>query len=196
MRGLRNFLLYRQQYGNRGTMNILNMTKREKMLFYITVSVVAIWAGQKYVVQPILDSKAVFGNKYASSIAKLEKYQKLVDGENIIKDKFSKIASNVGVSGSIDEEIAKFLTEIESIAGLSGVAIYEIKPASEDETDIYIKLQSDMEIEGDISEILDFMRKIKNSASLMAAEKLTLSAKQSGSSLIKCRILVSKVIIN
>jgi len=177
-------------------MNILNMTKREKMLFYITVSVVAIWAGQKYVVQPILDSKAVFGNKYASSIAKLEKYQKLVDGENIIKDKFSKIASNVGVSGSIDEEIAKFLTEIESIAGLSGVAIYEIKPASEDETDIYIKLQSDMEIEGDISEILDFMRKIKNSASLMAAEKLTLSAKQSGSSLIKCRILVSKVIIN
>jgi hypothetical protein len=95
MRGYRNFLLYRQQYGKRGTMNILNMTKREKMLFYITVSVVAIWAGQKYVVQPILDSKAVFGNKYASSIAKLEKYQKLVDGE-ISSRTVRKIASMLG----------------------------------------------------------------------------------------------------
>jgi len=176
-------------------MNILNMTKREKMLFYLTISVVIIWGGQKYLVQPMLDSKAVLDDKYVFSIAKLEKYQRLVDKEDIIKNKFNKIASNAAISGSKDEEIAKFLTEIESIADLSGVAIYEIKPASEDETDIYIKLRSDMEIEGDISGILNFIRKIKSSASMMAAENLTLSAKQSGSSLIKCRILVSKIII-
>ena len=176
-------------------MNMFNLTKRERLLFVVTVAAVAVWLGQRFLVKPVLDAKAGLDSKIESSTVKLEKGRRLIGREAIIKDNYNRMASMAKFSGSEEEETAKFLTEVESTAGSSGIRVNEIKPLPVQKKDLYVKFQCELEVEGEMFQVAGFMKNIRSSNSVFAIEKLTLSAKQSGSNLLRCRIVVSKIAI-
>ncbi|MFA5316065.1 MAG: type 4a pilus biogenesis protein PilO [Dehalococcoidales bacterium] len=176
-------------------MNMFNLTKRERLLFVVTVAAVAVWLGQRFLVKPVLDAKAGLDSKIESSTVKLEKGRRLIGREAIIKDNYNRMASMAKFSGSEEEETAKFLTEVESTAGSSGIRVNEIKPLPAQKKDLYVKFQCELEVEGEMAQIAGFMKNVRSSKSILAIEKFTLTSKQSGSNLLRCRLVVSKISI-
>jgi Tfp pilus assembly protein PilO len=176
-------------------MNMFNLSKRERTLFIFTIAAVVIWLGQRFVVNPILNIRSGLDSKIESSTVKLEKGKRLIGKEAIIKDNYNNIAAPAKFSGSEEEETAKFLTEVESTAGSSGIRVNEIKPLPAQKKDLYVKFQCELEVEGEMTQIAGFMRNVRSSKSILAIEKITLTSKQSGSNLLRCRIVVSKISI-
>lgn len=176
-------------------MNIFNLSKRERLLFIITVTAVAFWLGQRFLLKPILNIRSGLDSKIESSAIKLEKGRRLIGRETVIKDNYSKIAATAKFSGSEEEETARFLTEVESTAGSSGIRVNEIKPLPMQKNDLYMKFQCELEVEGEMAQIAGYMKGIRASKSVLAIEKFTISSKQSGINLLRCRLVVSKISI-
>jgi len=176
-------------------MTFLNLSMREGKLFYLTLAVVVIWIGQAFIVKPISVKWKRLNERIAADSLKLEKSERLIGKKDSIKSDYEKAASAVKMAGSEEEEMAGFLTEIEFLANSTGVHFNEIKPLPIKKFDLYKKFFVDLELEGEISQISAFMRQMQNSPHLLAIDKLTLGSKQAGKSMLKCRMIISKIAI-
>ena len=174
-------------------MTLLNLSMRERKLFYITVIAIILWTCQALVIKPLSIKWRQLDDKLAADRLKLEKGERLIAKKNSITDDYGKLASTAKMAGSAEEEMAVFLTEIESLGNTTGVHINEIKPLPMKQFELYRKFYADLELEGEISQISDFMRNIQDSPHMLVIDKLSLGSKQAGTSSLKCRVTISKL---
>jgi Tfp pilus assembly protein PilO len=176
-------------------MTFFNLSKRESRLFFLTLAVIIVWAGQAFLVKPVSSKWKRLDDEIAADTLKLEKSERMIRRGKSIKGDYEKAAASIKMSGTEEEEMAKFLTEIESLANSTGVHINEIKPLPTQKPSLYRKFYADLELEGEMAQISGFMRSVQNSPHLLAIDKLSLSSKQAESSLLLCRIVISKIAI-
>lgn len=177
-------------------MKLLNLSNRENKLFYIGLTVIALLLAQAVVIEPLATKWRQLDTKIAADKIKLEKINALIRGKDSITSDYENSVSAVKMAGSTEEEMAKFLTEIESIANSSSVHINEIKPLPAKKFELYRKFYADIELEGEMAQISDLMRQIQDSAHLLAIDRLSLSSTQvAGVSFLKCRVVISKIAV-
>lgn len=176
-------------------MRFLNLTGRELKLFYLTLAVLIAWFGQRYFAGPAWTRWQGLEEEIHAKELKLEKSERLIKkGASFAKD-YEGFESSFRMSGSKEEEMAKFLTEIESLAKSSAVRVTQIKPLPERKSGLYEKFYAELELEGEMSGVSRYMLEVENSPSLLTIEKLSITAKQGGNGLLKCRAVVSKISI-
>ncbi len=171
------------------------LSQREKRLFYLTISLIAILFIYRFIIKAVVVNWKDLNEKISVSSLKLEKSRKILNLKNRIQRDYEKYASSVKMAGSEEEEMAKFLTEIESLARFSSVHISGIKPLPIKKVDFYKKYVVELEAEGDIKQVSKFIYDIQNSPQLLKIDKFSLRTKGAGTNLLKCNILVSKVLI-
>jgi ribosomal protein S10 len=172
-----------------------NLSQREKRLFYLTAGLIASLFIYRFVINPIVVNWMGLDKRIGAGGLKLEKSQKILNLKGRIQRDYERYASSVKMSGSEEEEMAKFLTEIESLARSSSVHISGIKPLPIKKVDFYKKYVVELEAEGDIKQVSKFIYDIQNSQQLLKIDKFSLGTKGAGTNLLKCNILVSKVLI-
>ncbi|MDD5072492.1 MAG: type 4a pilus biogenesis protein PilO [Candidatus Omnitrophica bacterium] len=177
-------------------MTLLNLSGRESKLFYLTLAVIVAWAAQAFILKPVSTKWKRLNDEIAADTLKLEKSERLIGRTGPITGDYEKAASALRMAGSAEEEMAKFLTEIESLANTTGVHINEIKPLPTKKFSLYRKFYAGLELEGDMIQISDFMRKVQNSAHLLAIDRLSLNPKQARSNILRCGIVISKIAIH
>ncbi|MDD4879547.1 MAG: type 4a pilus biogenesis protein PilO [Candidatus Omnitrophica bacterium] len=176
-------------------MTFLNLSNRESRLFYLTLAVIVAWAAQAFVLKPVSTKWKRLNDEIAANSLKLEKSERLIGRVGPITGDYEKAAASLKMTGSAEEEMAKFLTEIESLANTTGVHINEIKPLPTKKYSLYRKFYADLELEGDMAQISVFMRKVQSSPHLLAIDKLSLNPKQAGSNILRCGIVICKIAI-
>lgn len=174
-------------------MTFLNLSRRESRLFYLTLAVIIVWAGQALLIKPFLEKWKRLDEEIAADRLKLERSERLIMRKESINSDYQKAAASIRMSGTAEEEMARFLTEIESLANSTGVHINEIKPLPTKQLGLYKKFYADLELEGEMVQISRFMRSVQSSPNLLAIYKLSLSSKQAGSKLLLCRVVISKI---
>ena len=112
--------------------------------------------------------------------ARLQKYQSLVEGKYL----------------SDEEEMAFMLSELEIATGKAGTTLINIKPHAPIQIAFYKKYQADVEIIGNISNLLDFLHRIRASKQLLRIDKLNLAPYKEESGILKANILVARVIVS
>jgi len=173
----------------------LNLSKRESKLFYLTVIAVLFLLGHNFVVKPLMAKWNKVDEKIKEGNLKLEKGERLAGKEKSITSDYDRIAAAIKMKGSQEEEMAGFLTEIESLANSTGVHINEIKPLPAKQFDLYKKFYTDLELEGEMAQISDFMRRVQDSPHILAIDKLSLGSKEAGTSTLRCRLVISKIAV-
>lgn len=176
-------------------MTFLNLSGRESRLFYLTLAVIVACAAQALILKPVSIKWKRLNEEIAADSLKLEKSERLIGRKGPITSDYEKAAAAVKMMGSAEEEMAKFLTEIESLANAAGVHINEIKPLPTKKFNLYKKFYADLGLEGDMAQISNFMRKVQDSPQLLAIDKLSLNPKQAGSNILRCGIVISKIAI-
>lgn len=172
-----------------------NLSQREKRLFYLTIGLIAALFIYRFVIRPVVVTWKGLDEKISVTNLKFEKSQKMLSLKGRIQRDYEKYASSVKMAASEEEEMAKFLTEIESLARSSSVHISGIKPLPIKKVDFYKKYIVELEAEGDINQVSKFIYDIQNSPQLLRIDKFSLGTKGAGTNLLKCNILISKVLI-
>ena len=112
-----------------------------------------------------------------------------------IAEEFEKYVEYVERSGSDEEEVAKILGEIESLARKSQVYLVDVKPQAPQKVDFYKEYSVEIEAEGEIADLTTFLHRINMSAQLLRVEKLRLNAKESENKMLKSSMLITKVLV-
>lgn len=176
-------------------MTFLNLSGRENRLFFLTLAVIIAWSAEAFIIKPVSAKWKQLDEKIAADNLKLEKSERLIRRRGLIASDYEKSAATLKMTGSAEEEMAKFLTEIESLSNTTGVHINEIKPLPTKKFNLYREFYANLELEGEMAQISGFMRMVQDSPDMLAIDKLSLNPKQSGSSFLRCSVVISKIAI-
>jgi Tfp pilus assembly protein PilO len=108
---------------------------------------------------------------------------------------FEKYVEYVERSGSDEEEVAKILGEIESLARQSNVYLVDVKPQAPQKVDFYKEYSVEIEAEGGITDLTTFLHHINMSNQLLRVERLRLNTKEEENKTLKSSMLITKVLV-
>jgi len=112
-----------------------------------------------------------------------------------ITQEYQKYIQYVSKSGSDEEEVAKILGEIETLARQTAINLVDMKPQTTREIDFYKQYLIEVEAEGEMKDLVNFLHQLNISSQLLRAEKLRLSLPKKDSTVIKSSMLISKVLV-
>lgn len=112
-----------------------------------------------------------------------------------VEARYQKYIEYIQRSGSDEEEVAKILGEIESLARQSNVYVEDIKPLKPKEVDFYKEYAVEIEAEAKMPALTHFLYHVGMSSQLLRVEKLRLNLSKSGSDILKVSILITKVLV-
>jgi Tfp pilus assembly protein PilO len=119
-----------------------------------------------------------------------------LDAKDAITKEFQDYAKYAKQMGSDEEEMARFLREIENLAHKSSVNLLDVKPQMPKSKDLQKQFIVEVEAEGDLPAIVMFLHQLNTSECLLRAEKITLKLIQKEKSLLRASILVTKMVIS
>lgn len=177
-------------------MDILrHLSKREKTILYITVSIIVINLGYSFILRPLLERYKQLNQEVLSKRIMLDKTIRLLGQKDIIEKEFQKLSPLVRLSGSVEEQMAKVLSQIESIATKESITISNMRPQPVQDKKFYKRFVIEIKCEADINRLFKFFYELESPTSLLKIESLKLNPKATQSSVFEANILISKIAI-
>lgn len=171
------------------------LSKKERRLFYITVTVVAIVFLGKVVFKPVMNKLESFNGKISLEEKKLEKSMHILAQESSISSEYKKFAQGIKQEQSDEETIASLLSSIEKMANSVSVFILDMKPNPVEKSEFYKKYSVKIEAEAKISNLTDFIYQLENSPRLLRVSDFRLTPQKKATDL-KINMTVTEVLIN
>ena len=151
------------------------LTRREKIIFYLTIGVAIFGIVFRFFLGPVLTRNDSLNKEINYSRAKLKKYLWLISQKEYLQDKYKKFYQSEKISSDIT---VTALSELERLCKNSGVRIIDIRPEGISRgKDLYQEISIDLRTEGAMDSYLKFIYNLENSLSLLRIKKLKISAK-------------------
>lgn len=112
-----------------------------------------------------------------------------------ISEEYEKYFLYIRRSGSDEEEAARILGEIEALARKSSVYLVDMKPRKPKETEVYKGYAVEIEAEGQMESLVNFMHQVNTSSQLLRIETLRLTPTKTESDILKASMLITKVLV-
>jgi len=174
-------------------MQIPNISKRERKILIICVSVIGASLIYNFILEPLVTKWTELDSRIEASSLRLRKGREIIKRRLQIAEQYKDISSFVAEQAASDEEeIAVLLGEVEKLANSSGARITDIKPRPVKEEGFYKRYVVEVESEGDISRFSKFIFEIQNSPHILKIEKLSIGMKRGGSDQLRATMLISK----
>lgn len=170
------------------------LSKREKFVFYGALFFVSLTLIDQLVVSPVFSKIKFLDAEIEDREALIKSSIKIVNQKERIlsaRDKYGYLSS--GFSSS-DAEVTSLLKEIEGMSNRSSVYLVDMKPSSI-KGGSSEKFMISLSCEAQMEQLVDFMYNIENSDKLLMIEKYQISPKTKDSSVAKCVMSISKVVI-
>jgi len=174
---------------------ITRLSKREKSFLWLAIIAVVCIALYILVLEPTWNKWQQLNKTIDVTERKLLKNLKIMGQKEIIDELYDKYAQSLRMKGSVEEETAVILSEIENIARQSNVIITDIKPQSVKDMDFYKEYYVEMEAEGNIASLAKFIYELQNSKQILKVRHLRLNAKETRGDTLKGYMVVTKILI-
>ena len=171
------------------------LSQKEKLGLSLAFLVLAVAATDRLIVSPIRLKFRRIDQSIKISEKQLAHDLRNVRLQGPITEKFEQYAPYVERSGSDEEEVAKILGEIESLARQSNVYLANVKPLTSKEIEFYIEYAVEIEAEADIERLTRFLYDLNMSNQLLRVEKLRLSSQKKGEKTLKASLLITRILV-
>ncbi|MFH1476427.1 MAG: hypothetical protein ABIH24_02890 [Verrucomicrobiota bacterium] len=118
-----------------------------------------------------------------------------LDEKDATTMEFQDYAKYMKQMGSDEEEMARFLREIENLAHKSSVNLLDVKPQMPQSKDLQKQFAVEVEAESNMPAIIMFLHQLNTSDCLLRSEKIALKLVQKEKSLLRASVLVTKIVI-
>lgn len=153
------------------------ITKREKIILYITIGVIVFSIGFNFLFMPLLTKNDNLNKEINISRVKLTKYLRLLSQKDSLQTKYSKLAQDFKVSSRQEGALVTTLAELENMAKNSNIRIVDIRPQAPKSADLYKEVIIELRTEGTMESYLGFIYTLENSLLLLRIKKIQLNAK-------------------
>ncbi len=174
---------------------ISKLSKRERLFLYTVIFFVSFAFLDRLVIRPV-ESKFKQLNDEILIQRKLlgKNLRNLAQKEAVLRE-YKKFETYSKTSSSDEEEMAKFLREIERYASRCAVYIVDIKPQPVMNIDFYKKCVVEIEAEAGMEALIKFIYQIESSNKLLKVERLQLTSAKTTPSTIKANAVITKTLI-
>lgn len=160
------------------------LTKREKLILYVTIGVIIFGIGFNFLLAPVLNKCSALNREINLTRIKLKKYRLLLSQKGNIQKKYNRFASKANLAGTNKDALVNILSELEILAKEANIRIIDIRPQSTSESSsLHKEVSIELRAEGAIDGYLKFIYNIENSLSLLRIKKFQLSAKPNAQTL-------------
>lgn len=171
------------------------LSKREKLILYGAVFVISLTLLDRTVISPIFSRMKGLTEDIQKKEADVRKDMHILAHKDRILAESAKYTSFLSTSRSGEEEMTSLLKEIEILANESSVYLIDMKPAGLEDMGSSQKYFINLNCEAQIEQFTDFMYNIESSDQLLSIDKYQISPKSQDSSVAKCSMSISKIII-
>lgn len=173
----------------------MKLAKREKILFYLSVSLIVIMALQRFVFKPLSDKLTTLDQETRAREVSLIKGLRVDRQRDEILKEYKSYEGYLKIKGSDEEVISQFLREIESLGRESAVSIIDIKPQSTSKRKHYKEYIIEVRLEAPMKDLIGFLHRLNNSGLLLKVEKLILTLKDENTDILKISMLLSGIVV-
>lgn len=169
------------------------ISKREKIFFIITLSVVSLSLLYGLLIEPIYKEYSRLNDEINIKRARLSKNLRLTKEKDIVTEEFKKYNQQLKIKGSDEEEMASVLSEIEKIGKSTGVYLTDVKPQRMKDMDFYKIMLVEIKFQSNMGTLSKFIYELQNSPLLLKVSRLQIDTKGGDISLLQGAIQVSKI---
>jgi len=171
------------------------LSKREKLVFYCAVFFISLTILDRLIISPISDRIKSLDNEIEEKESAIRKNLRiLAHKDKILADK-AKYRSFIEDLKSEEEEMTSILKEIEVLADKSSIYLIDLKPGGVNESGSSKRYIVNLNCEAQMEQLVNFMYNIENSNKLLMIEQYQAAPKSKESSVAKCRLTISKMVI-
>ena len=171
------------------------LSNKEKIGLSLAFAVMAIALLDRLIISPVRERFRRINQEIRISEKQLAHDLRNVHQKDQIAKLFDKYVEYVQRSGSDEEEVAKILGEIESLARGSKIYLANMKPQTPKEIDFYKEYAVEIDAEGEIASLITFLHQLNTSTQLLRVEKLRLSSNKKGDKTLKASMLIIRVLV-
>jgi hypothetical protein len=140
------------------------LSKRERQILIVTISVVMIFLIYQFMVTPVLNARAETLVEKQGLIREMEKASELFKQKSAVSPKWQEMI-NGGLNSDVSSTESIVLNALRTWAQNYGLTLSSIKPEREKgESDIMQEMQFNVSCSGNISSVGQFLFQIENSA--------------------------------
>jgi len=158
------------------------LTRREKIILYLTLTVVFFSLVFNLFIWPLVNKNINLSCQINITQTKLKKYLRLLAQKEYLQEKNNEFFAPLK---SQDAQAAgmSVLTELEDLAKAAGIRIVDIRPQSVSKKTGYKEVIIDLRAEGDMEGYLKFIYNVESSLLLLRVKKFQLTTKSNARAL-------------
>jgi len=163
-------------------------SKREKYIFAIAIIFIAVTVPYIFIIEPGLKKWQDFHSEIRNKTAEMNRAAGLIEKKEIIileYDNYSKSVKN----------IAGVLGDLENQAESCGIKTGNIIPGCEIEKGLYKECRIELQIEGEMDGIIEFLSGLAKFPNLAISKKINFKIISQNPPIFKGTIILSKIII-
>lgn len=152
------------------------LTKREKIVLYMTVSIFLSAIAFNLLVVPVINRNEALNKEITITRAKLQRYLLLLSQKERIKKEFDKKFASF--SGQNDDSSLTALAELQNLTRNAGIRIIDLRPENASKnSSLYKEALIDLRVEGDVEGYLKFIYSLENSPFLLKIKSFQLNSR-------------------
>ena len=171
-----------------------DITKRERMLGVLTVSIALIALAYNFIIEPLVKRWNTLDEDIQEKSGLLVKHSRILRNKEEIErlhSEYTKYFQEERLSP--EEESALALSNIEKLARNTNTHITNIKPLTTKDYENYTKFTFRVTTESRIGELAKFIYNLQSSEQLLKIERMVLRAKERSPDTIKAILHINKV---
>lgn len=171
------------------------LSKKEKIGLSIAFAFLATAFLDRLLISPIRARFNALNQQIRISEKQLGSDMRNINQKKFISEEHEQYLPYIRRSGSDEEEVAKILGEIESLARKSSVYLVDMKPRKPREVEFYKEYTVEIEAEGYMESLTSFIYQLNTSSQLLRVETLRLNLTKGDSNILSASMLITKVLM-
>lgn len=174
---------------------MLKIKKREKIIFSVVLGIIAIFLMEKIVFSNFRKKMRELNKKIKVQETAIRKGLSINKSRDRIIQEYKDYAKFLITDAQDQDIVARFLKEMEKITQDSGLSVVNLAPEEKlIETPEYKEYRANLRLEGNMEQLLNFLKKVQDSTLLIKLVKLNLISKDEQASLLRIDVTVSLVV--
>ncbi|MFC1593923.1 type 4a pilus biogenesis protein PilO [Candidatus Omnitrophota bacterium] len=173
----------------------LHLSKRERNAILVGIVFVLCIVLYTFVIEPLVTRFQDMRQKITVKELKVRKNLKILKNKDNIEAEYQKFADYMKQKTSDEQEMATLLSDVESAAQKLDIRITDMKPRKTKMVDFYKTLAVELEAEGQLEQITEFIHAVQNLPYLLSVDRLRLERRSARKQTLRSHLLIGKILI-
>lgn len=171
------------------------LAKREKQFFCLTLITCFIYIIYMAIYIPFQKKSVSFKEEILDMQRELKKNSNIISQSKRLGKRYSVILAEFKQKGTAEQVMAAMLSDIEKVNEKIDIRISDKKPRKVKTADLYNQFSVSLILEGKLEDVIHFVYDLQSKPYLLRVDELRIDRKSRRTSALRCRLVLSRILI-